>query len=208
MISSANTSPTLTNPDRENGGIWQPGYYRTIYNDRLLGPFAAKYMFESLRGRTLATIHDGSPYAFKLQKLAAEEFVKVGGQVTLQGAVNVGDFDVVPLLTEIATKSPDVLFYPVFLPELSQITGQAKEVAGLEDTVLMAGDILLESFVASTGIEDSHGVLAPKPSDRRSPVRGILEKVEGNAWRVATFSFSCAGLRCYVSLVKCHQVHS
>ena len=178
MISPANTAPTLTDPDKESGGTWQPGYYRTVVNDSMLGPIAAQFMYEELGARTLATIHDGSAYAFNFQRVTAEEFTKLGGEVTYQGAVNVGDTDTLPLLTEIATMPPDIIFYPIFLPESSLITVQSKQVAGLENTVLMAGDLLLESFVAGTGLEDSHGVLTPGPVIEGEEYQELLRKWE------------------------------
>ena len=39
---------------------------------------------------TLATVHDGSPYADGLQAVMAEVFADLGGEVVFQGAVNVG----------------------------------------------------------------------------------------------------------------------
>ena len=41
-----------------------------------------------------------------------------------------------PVLTSIATDSPEFLYYPVFIAEGGFITTQAKEIAGLEETVL------------------------------------------------------------------------
>ena len=41
-----------------------------------------------------------------------------------------------PVLTKIAATSPDFIYYPIFIAEGAHITTQAKEVAGLEDTIL------------------------------------------------------------------------
>lgn len=152
MISPSNTSPTLTDANQEAGGVWQAGYYRTAHNDLFQGALAAEYAYNELGARSVATIHDGSPYADKLQEVMAEVFTELGGTVTYQGAVNVGDTDMRPLLTEIATNVPDVLFFPIFQPEGNHIAEQSQEVAGLEDTVLMGADGLFATdFPSNTG---------------------------------------------------------
>ncbi|MEZ4678967.1 MAG: hypothetical protein R2932_32605 [Caldilineaceae bacterium] len=37
MISSSNTAPSSTNDNPDEGGVWQPGYYRTGHNDLFQG---------------------------------------------------------------------------------------------------------------------------------------------------------------------------
>lgn len=152
MISSSNTAPSLTNDNPDEGGVWQPGYYRTGHNDLFQGRIAAEYMFNELGATTLATIHDGSPYADGLQAVAAEVFTELGGEVTFQGAVNVGDTDMRPILTEIASNPPSVIYFPVFEPEGPFIAAQSVEIAGLEETILMGADgLLVDSFPEGTG---------------------------------------------------------
>ncbi|MCB0061277.1 MAG: branched-chain amino acid ABC transporter substrate-binding protein [Caldilineaceae bacterium] len=152
MISPSNTAPSLTNDNPDEGGVWQPGYYRTGHNDLFQGRIAAEYMVNELGATTLATIHDGSPYADGLQAVAADVFAELGGEVTFQGAVNVGDTDMRPILTEIASNPPDVIYFPIFEPEGDLIAAQSAEIAGLEDSVLMGADgLLADSFPEGTG---------------------------------------------------------
>ncbi|MCB0130181.1 MAG: branched-chain amino acid ABC transporter substrate-binding protein [Caldilineaceae bacterium] len=152
LVSPSNTAPTLTDSDAANGGTWMPGYYRTAHNDLFQGRVAAEYALNELGATTLATIHDGSPYADGLQAVAADVFAEQGGEVTFQGAVNVGDTDMRPILTEIASNPPDVLYFPVFEPESNFIASQAKETPGLEETILMSADgSLVDSFPENTG---------------------------------------------------------
>ncbi len=67
MISPSNTTPGLTEEDREIGGVWQPGHFRTSQNDLLLGEVTAAFALQEVEARTVATIHDGSVYAENLQ---------------------------------------------------------------------------------------------------------------------------------------------
>jgi branched-chain amino acid transport system substrate-binding protein len=142
MISSSNTAPALTDPE----GTWKPGYFRACHNDRFQGRVAAEFVYNELGARTAATIHDGSPYADQLQEVFADTFVELGGTVTYQGAVNVGDTDMRTVLTSVAADSPDVLYFPIFEPEGPFIVAQSSEISGLENTVLVGADGL---FVAS-----------------------------------------------------------
>jgi len=151
MGSPSNTAPTLTAPPEE-GGVWQPGYYRTAHNDLFQGKVAADFAWNELGARKVATIHDGSPYAESLQQVFADRIRELGGEVTFQGAVNVGDTDMRPILQDIASNPPDVLYFPIFEPEGPLIVAQAAEVEGLKDTILMGADgLLVESFPENAG---------------------------------------------------------
>jgi branched-chain amino acid transport system substrate-binding protein len=136
-VSPSNTAPFLTAPDRGPG---YDGYMRTCHNDKVQGAIAAEFAFTKLGIKTAATIHDGSVYADQLQAVFAENFKKLGGTITSQEAVNPGDTDMKPVLTKIATKKPEFLYYPIFIAEAAHITRQAKDVGGLENTKLMSAD--------------------------------------------------------------------
>jgi branched-chain amino acid transport system substrate-binding protein len=135
LISPSNTGPGLTEPETH-----QPFYLRTAHNDKIQGAIVAQFALEELQAKTMATIHDGSPYAEQLQQVAADAFAAGGGEVTKQEAIQVGDTDFTSVLTDIAADSPDVLYYPIFVAEGALITSQARQVAGLEDTQLIASD--------------------------------------------------------------------
>ena len=149
MISPSNTNPDLTNPDHPDH--WA-GYLRTAHNDLFQGRMAAEFAFNELGLTKAATIHDGSPYAQSLQKVFADTFVELGGTITAQEAINVGDTDMKPVLTSIATGAPEIIYYPIFEPEGNLVTQQAKEVSGLETVALMEADgTFADSYPEATG---------------------------------------------------------
>lgn len=148
MVSASNTGPALTDPN----GTWAPGYFRTAHNDLFQGRAAAEFAFNELGARTAATIHDGSPYADGLQAVFADVFAELGGEVVFQGAINVGDTDMRPILTTISANAPDILYFPIFEPEGNFIADQSTEIAGMENTILMGADgLLTENFPTATG---------------------------------------------------------
>ncbi len=156
MISGSNTSPVLTSSPLgiTEGEAWQPGYFRTAHNDEVQGAGAANFMFNDLAVTKIATIHDGDPYTEGLATVAGREFVNFGGELVHATAINKGDTDMRPVLTAIAADGPDLIYFPIFQPEGDFIVFQAKEIAGLEDVILMGADGLLsDTYVESVGDE-------------------------------------------------------
>jgi branched-chain amino acid transport system substrate-binding protein len=148
-IGTATTAPSLTAPDRKPDYF---GYMRTIYSDLDQGFNDAEYFFKELKCTTLATIHDGSPYASQLAKAAADHFKELGGEVVAEEAVTPTDVDMRPVLTGIATKKPCVLYFPIFVAAAAQIIRQAPEVADLKDTKIIGG-----SSLAAPGLLEAAG---------------------------------------------------
>ena len=146
LISGGNTSPALTSDLAGTAGPnYSVGYYRTAHNDLYQGAAMAKFVFSELGISEAAAIHDGDPYTQGLAQAFADAFEREGGTVTGFSAVNKDDTDMVPVLTEIAAGSPGALFFPIFQPAGDFIADQAPGVSGLEDTVLLAADGLLNT---------------------------------------------------------------
>jgi len=147
LISPSATASSLTAPDTH-----QAGFLRTAANDAVQGKAVAIFAYNELGKKKAATIHDGSPYAEQLQQVFTDHFTELGGEVVAQEAVNVGDTDMRPVLTSIATNQPDFLFYPIFAAEGGFITRQAKEIDALKDVDLAGADGLkTDAFLEAAG---------------------------------------------------------
>jgi branched-chain amino acid transport system substrate-binding protein len=159
MISPANTAPDLTDPAKHVAG-----YFRTAHNDKVQGAVAAQFVFDQLKLKTAATIHDGSIYAQGLQGVFADTFKQLGGTITAQEAVNVGDKDMKPVLTRIASGKPDLIYYPIFVPEGGAICAQIRDVAGMEKTAMMGADgIFSPDFLKACG-KNAAGMFFSSPN--------------------------------------------
>lgn len=163
LISSSNTSPTLTDPEHaEYAGEF---FLRTAHNDLVQG--AAMATFACDQGfTTAATIHDGSTYADNLRAVFEEEFAsQCDGEIVSQQAVAVGDTDFTGVLAPIADAAPDLLYYPIFHPEGTLITSQARDLPELDDTQLAASDGLLglQDLVDQAG-DAAEGFVASGPA--------------------------------------------
>ena len=141
MISPSNTSPALTSDLGGTAGEDNlPGYYRTAHNDAFQGAAAATFVSETLGLTQVALVHDGSSYTNGLTSAFAENFIGMGGTITVHTAVAVGDVDMGPILAEIAASDPELLFFPIFPDEGIAILQQAGGTDGMEDVVLMGAD--------------------------------------------------------------------
>ena len=148
-VATSTTAPSLTAPDRPEG---LHGYLRTIYNDLAAGASDAEYFFNEMKCKTMATVHDGSPYAEQLVRVAEGRFKELGGEVVAAEAVTPTDVDMRPLLTGIATAKPCVLYFPIFVAAAAQIVRQAGEIKGMEETTIIGGSALMApGFLEAAG---------------------------------------------------------
>ena len=111
-----------------------------------------------------ATIDDGSAYADQLAAVFAASFPETcDGTITAEEAVTVGQTDFTGVLENIAADGPEFLYFPIFVAEGALITQQARETAGLDDTILGGADgILPQDWVAASG-DAANGVYLSGP---------------------------------------------
>lgn len=150
LISASNTSPFLTSDLEGNAADdYHEGYFRTAHNDIYQGEAAAVYALEELGAEKAATIHDGDPYTEGLTGAFADAFEEHGGEIVEATAVGKEDTDMRPVLTEIAAREPDLVFFPIFQPAADHVASQVKEFPELEDEdMLMAADgLLADTFI-------------------------------------------------------------
>ena len=158
LISPSNTNPSLTEE-----GTHQPFYLRTAYNDKIQAAVINDFITTKLNAKTVATIHDESPYATALTEVLGTNFEASGGTVTSAESIQSTDTDFKALLTKIGNDKPDVLYFPDFDPACELIAAQAKQTAGLENTVLVGSDGCLTSTFIDQGGAAVNGVYASGP---------------------------------------------
>ncbi len=151
MVSPSNTAPDLTSPEWHDQNA--PGYLRTAHNDKVQGKVAAEFVYNEMGITQVATINDGSPYSDGLVGAFEENFKGLGGTITSHEAVGPDDTDMRPVLTNIATTKPELLYFPVFTKAGGFIAQQSKEVSGLENVKgLMGADGLFSpDFIRAAG---------------------------------------------------------
>ena len=74
-------------------------------------------------------------------------------------AVTPTDVDMRPVLTGIAAKEPCVLYFPIFVAAAAQITRQAPDIPGLENTQMIGS-----SAVMAPGLLEAAGSMPRRAS--------------------------------------------
>jgi branched-chain amino acid transport system substrate-binding protein len=176
VVSPSNTAPDLTEPGSENNHV--PAYARTAHNDNLQGTAAAEFVFNELGFTKAATIHDGSLYADQLRQVFERRFQALGGTIVAQEAVSLGQTDMSANLTAVAAGQPELIYFPIFMPEGAFIIRQAKQTPGLENVQLMGADGLFSPDVIDGAGEDVEGFLVSSPALAGDAYLAFLDKYE------------------------------
>lgn len=160
VVSASNTAPDLTLAGNENN---HPGYLRTAHSDVVQGAAAAKFAWEKLGVKKAATIHDGSIYADSLQQVFADEFKKLGGEITAQESVDPNQTDMSGVLSSIASGAPELIYHPIFIQAGVQLILQTRQTPGLEKTYNMGADGMFSPDVMEGAGEAVEGVFVSSP---------------------------------------------
>jgi len=130
-------SPSATNPDLTKQGFRV--FNRVPFTDALQGKAAAEYMFNELGFTKVAFLHDSQDYGKGLAEIAAASFEELGGEVVELLGVVTKEADYSPVLTTIAAKSPDAIYFGGYTQDGGVITNNMK-TTGLENAVFFGCD--------------------------------------------------------------------
>ena len=168
MIAPSNTSPALTSDLAGNPNPnYYPGYYRVSVNDLHQATLVARFAYEELGLRSVATVDDGDPYTLGLTNAFTSAYEERGGHVMPRLHLDKGQTDMQGALAEIAdayagTEDRPTVFFPLFLREGLPFIRQAKTHPDLADATFITGAVFLaSSFLA---LEESRGVYIAGPA--------------------------------------------
>jgi len=122
----------------------------------------AEFAYTALSARTMATIHDGTPYSEELQAEACAVFEALGGKCVAQYQLDSGTSPQ-GALNHILLFDPEVLYYPLYTVDGVAVTQQAA-AAGLANTALISSDGLLSRDFVSQTRGFSEGMYLSGPS--------------------------------------------
>jgi len=152
MISGNNSAPFLTSIAGKAAPGFQNGYFRTSPNEENAGKAAANYVLQELGLTKAATIHDNDIYTRGLVESFQKAFREQGGTIVLETAINKGDTEMQPVLQAVANSQAQLLFFPLFQPDGNRILLQAKQLANLDNILLISDGALIEqSFIQAVG---------------------------------------------------------
>ncbi|MGE5251981.1 MAG: branched-chain amino acid ABC transporter substrate-binding protein [Bacteroidota bacterium] len=167
MISPSSTAPSLTAPDKH-----QPGFFRTIYNDRAQGKAVADFAYHVLGLRSMSTIDDGTPYSMELTAAACEDFKKLGGACLGQVEIQTGS-DLSAKMLWLQKLDTDVLYLPVYTVDGVNIVQQVAE-KGIRSALISSDGLLSTDFIEKTA-DLTEGMYLSGPAPVPEPA-AFLEK--------------------------------
>jgi branched-chain amino acid transport system substrate-binding protein len=162
-------SPSATNPDLTKQG--SKVFNRLVFTDAFQGKSAAQYLFNTLKIKQLAIMHDGQAYGQGLAQVVNDTFTQLGGTVVAFQAITPGESDYSAVLADIASKKPQAIFFGGYTAEAVVVVNQMKQ-SGLTGVVFFGDDGTFgQDFLDRTGAngEGAYATsLIPAASDAKT----------------------------------------
>lgn len=134
MITGTATASTVT-VDPDTGAV-RSNVFRSCFIDPFQGEKMAAFAFEKLGAQTAAVLFNtGLDYSVGLKDAFVAKAEELGLEIVAVESYSNSDVDFKGQLTNISTKTPDVLFCPDYYQKVALIAPQASEV-GLTATFL------------------------------------------------------------------------
>ena len=168
-------TPSATNicvTDRKNGpcGNWTEAapdllMFRTCGRDDQQGAVAGDFILNNKAGKSIAIIHDKTPYGQGLADATKAFLNNKGVQEVLYEGINVGDKDFSALISKMKSGNVDVVYWGGLHTEGGLIVRQMRD-QGMT-AVFMSGDGITSDEFASIGGPGVEGTLMTFPPDPR-----------------------------------------
>jgi len=142
-------SPSATNPPLTELG--SKVFNRVAFTDDVQAGDSAAFMYNELNVRKLAVMHDGGTYGQGLADLTQDKFEELGGEVVAYEAVTVGETDYTAVLSSVAAKEPEAIYFGGYVAEGVVIVNQMAQ-SGLGDAIFFGCDGTFgKEFLEKTG---------------------------------------------------------
>ncbi|MDD2383981.1 MAG: ABC transporter substrate-binding protein [Sulfurospirillaceae bacterium] len=120
---------------------------RVCFTDSFQGAVVANYATKDLKLKTAVVVVDQAQvYSLGLAKAFTDAFKKAGGKILKDIKVSSGDKDFKAVVSQIKTANPDFVFLPMYHPEVSMITRQAKQI-GLIKPMFSGDGVANQTFI-------------------------------------------------------------
>ncbi len=150
MMGTSCTNPLVT--------LGKEYVFRACFIDPFQGAAAATYAVNTLGMKKAAILIDvANDYCVGLANFFKQSYKKLGGEVVAELMYNSGDQDFTAQLTEIISKSPDLLFIPADFAEGAIIMKQARELGA--EFQIMGGDAMDNPEIVNIGGEAVEGFI-------------------------------------------------
>ncbi len=181
QVSPANTNDTLTQGDDFETAKKRPypNYFRICATDGIQGPFGARFLYEKLGIKELATIHDKKTYGQGIVAAFTKEYEKLGGKIVVAETVNPDDKDFNAVISKVKEKSPKAVYFGGEYAQAAPLAQQMR-AAGL-DIPLAGGDgIKSDDFVklAGNAADGNYATSVGAPTDQLETAKKFVDDYE------------------------------
>ncbi|AZY49239.1 branched-chain amino acid ABC transporter substrate-binding protein [Bordetella avium] len=170
-ITPGATSPLVTDTIKPHY------FFRTIGRDDQQGPFAARYIANTVKPKKVAVLHDKQTYGSGVASQVKDALERNKVNVALYEGINVGDSDYSAIITKLKAAGVDFVYFGGYHPELGLLLRQSRE-QGLNVQFMGPEGTANQDLVAIAG-PAIDGLLVTLPSD--------FTKLPGNEGIVKAF---------------------
>ncbi|MCA9954331.1 MAG: branched-chain amino acid ABC transporter substrate-binding protein, partial [Anaerolineales bacterium] len=143
LLSPASTVPFLTENQTSLA------FFRTVPNHLQQATAAAHFAYEQLGVRQTAVFQDNTEYNNLLAQQFSDTFAQLGGTVSYQATLSPGQSDLTAVLSEAASKAPQLIYLALFEPEATLLVSRLAESSTLNRATLLGSDSLFSPTFAS-----------------------------------------------------------
>jgi branched-chain amino acid transport system substrate-binding protein len=115
------TSDTLT-----SHGYWT--FYRNSFPNSAEATYTANYFVNVKKYKKIAIVSDFSSYSTGLGDSVVGEIKKLGGNIVYQGKIKAGEQNYTPVLTNIKSTQPDVIYFSGYYNEAGLLRAQQMQL--------------------------------------------------------------------------------
>lgn len=170
MVTPASTNPKLTQKGLRN-------VFRVCATDNVQGKAAAQFVYELLKIKKVAVIHDKTEYGLGLAEEFTKTFTNIGGKVLCFEGINVGDRDFKALLTKIKSLNPEAIYFGGTYAEGGLISRQANDL-GMNIPIIGGDGMSSPEYIRIAGeasIDDYYTTLG-YPLEYLQKAKDFIEK--------------------------------
>lgn len=134
-------TPSATDPKLAQND-W-PTFHRALGNDSTQGPAAAKYIRDTIQGKSVFVIDDASEYGAGLAGIVEEDLADL---VVDTDTIQQGDTDFAATVTKVNSSNADTVFFGGYYAEATILIGQLRD-GGFDGTFVVADGVKDPAFL-------------------------------------------------------------
>ncbi len=179
-------------------------FNRVVFQDADQGYFSALYILDDLKLTKIAILHDGMDYGKGIADIVRDTLQDKGIEPVAYESLTPGEADYSAVLTSIASKGPEIIYYGGYTAELAVLANQLAQV-GLAGVPIFSDDGAFGiEFIEKAG-SNAEGIYGTSSIPPASPEKDAFDakyletygRVAGSKSSFAWFAYDAANVLAY-----------